>query len=471
MDRVFSASAMLGFPFWVAMIVAPRWRVTRRVLASPLVVLGSVLLYASLVLPALGTVLPVVARPTLATVMALLNQPVAATAAWAHFLAFDLFVGRWIYLDALERKVPLPWLAVAPTLVLTLLLGPLGLGAYLLLRTVNWSRLGGATRALWAASGPLTSIGLASLGLLLASLVLQEVDHRAVLGVSTWVKPAKFAASVAAAAFTLAWMLGQFDAPSRGLRRAAAVMSGMAALELAIITVQAARGVPSHFNARTALDALAFAVMGAGITIFWLAQGYLFVRALRHRFADGAVGWGIRLGLGIALAGGAVAFLMTRPTPAQLDTLKAGRPSPAVGAHAVGVPDGGAGLPVTRWSTEGGDLRVPHFIGLHALQLVPLAGVMFARRRRRAVERGADPQQATARANTLTIAVGASTFGLVVVTLVQALRAQPLLAPDGATLFLAVLAMAPLAIVSATLSLMARPLAKKPELVLRDFAR
>ena len=339
MERVFSASFLLVFPFWIAMIAAPRWRVTRKVMGSPAVVLGAAALYAWLVLPVLGTVLPVVARPTLATVMALLNQPAAATAAWAHFLAFDLFVGRWIYLDALDRK--LPWLAVAPTLVMTLLLGPLGLASYLLLRRVAWSRLLRLGRELAVANGPLTGIGVASLGLLAASLFLQTVDHRVVLGVSTWMKPAKFAASVAIATFTLAWIFRQLDGQARGLRRAARIIASMAALELAIITVQAARGVPSHFNARTPADVLAFAVMGAGITIFWLAQGYVFVRALRYKFADAAMGWGIRWGLGIALAGGAVAFLMTRPTPTQVSALKAGQPAALVGAHAVGVPDGG----------------------------------------------------------------------------------------------------------------------------------
>jgi len=451
MDRVFSGSALLVFPFWLAMLAAPRWRVTRMVMGSPAVVLGAVALYAWLVLPALGTVLPVVVHPTLATVMALLNQPAAATAAWAHFLAFDLFVGRWIYLDALDRKLPRP--AVAATLVLTLLLGPLGLASYLALRTVPWSRLLRVGRDLRAANGPLTLLGVASLGLLGASLILQTVDHRVVLGVSTWMKPAKFAASVAIAAFTLAWILGQLDGRTRGLRRAAAIIVSMASLELVIITIQAARGVPSHFNARTSVDVIAFAVMGAGITIFWLAEGFVFLRALRHRFADAAVGWGIRLGLGIALGGGAVAFLMTQPTPAQVETLKAraktGQPAPLVGAHAVGVPDGGPGLPVTRWSTEGGDLRVPHFIGLHALQALPLAGVLLARRRRRAIERGVDEATATTRANGFTLAVGLGYLGLTAVTLVQALRAQPFLAPDHLTWVLVVLAAFPALAVAA----------------------
>jgi len=468
MDRMFSASSLLVLPFWIGMIAAPRWRVTRKVMGSPAIVLGAVALYAWLVLPALGTVLPVVARPTLATVMALLNQPAAATAAWAHFLAFDLFVGRWIYLDAVERK--LPWLAVAPTLMLTLLLGPLGLASYLVLRRVAWSELLRLARNLAAANGPLTWIGGASLGLLAASLLLQTVDHRVVLGVSTWMKPAKFATSVAIAAFTLAWIFRQLDGQTRGLRRAAGIIASMAALELAIITVQAARGVPSHFNARTPVDVIAFAVMGVGITIFWLAEGYVFVRALRHEFADAAVGWGIRWGLGLALAGGAVAFLMTRPTPTQVVALKAGQPAALVGAHAVGVPDGGPGLPVTRWSTEGGDLRVPHFIGLHALQVLPLAGGLIARRRRRAIARGADQATAATRANAFTLAVGLGYLGLTAATLVQALRGQPLLAPDRLTCVLSALAALPALAVAAVARWRASAPLQRPRFAFRTPA-
>jgi hypothetical protein len=89
-----------------------------------------------------------------------------------------------------------------------------------------------------------------------------------------------------------------------------------------------------------------------------------------------------------------------------------------VGAHAVGARDGGPGLPLTRWSTEGGDLRAPHFIGLHALQLLPLLGWVVERRRRSA---------------RLVIAAGTGWVGLVALTLWQALRGQPLLAPDAAT--------------------------------------
>ncbi len=49
-------------------------------------------------------------------------------------------------------------------------------------------------------------------------------------------------------------------------------------------------------------------------------------------------------------------------------------------AHAVGVSDGGPGLPFLNWSTRGGDLRAAHALGLHSLQLIPLFGWWLSRR-------------------------------------------------------------------------------------------
>ena len=89
-------------------------------------------LYAALVLPRLGEIWPAVSRPTLNGVMTLLGSPAGATIAWVHFLAFDLFVGRWIYLDSQERRIS-PWL-MAPVLFLTLMLGPAGFLVYLMVR-------------------------------------------------------------------------------------------------------------------------------------------------------------------------------------------------------------------------------------------------------------------------------------------------------------------------------------------------
>lgn len=132
METIFSLGSLLVMPFWALMIFLPRWRVTLRAVRSPAIALGPAVLYAVLVLPRLGEVLPVVSDPTLPLVVALLGEPSGALIGWMHFLAFDLFVARWIFLDARERGVS-SWL-VSPLLVFVLLLGPLAYLAYFPLR-------------------------------------------------------------------------------------------------------------------------------------------------------------------------------------------------------------------------------------------------------------------------------------------------------------------------------------------------
>lgn len=132
MDTLFSLSNLLVLPFWLLMIALPHWRWTQRVMRSPLVSAAPALLYAGLVLPRAGELLLALASPSAAGVAALLGTPAGATIGWAHFLAFDLFVGRWAYLDSRERAVS-AWL-MAPVLLLVLMLGPLGFLIYLAVR-------------------------------------------------------------------------------------------------------------------------------------------------------------------------------------------------------------------------------------------------------------------------------------------------------------------------------------------------
>ena len=134
MDLVFRLSNVLVLPYWALVILLPRWRWTARIMRSTVVSAVPAGLYAVLVLPRLGQIWPAVSRPTLSGIAALLGSPAGATIAWVHFLAFDLFVGRWIYLDSQERRIS-PWL-MAPVLFLTLMLGPAGLLSYLVVRSV-----------------------------------------------------------------------------------------------------------------------------------------------------------------------------------------------------------------------------------------------------------------------------------------------------------------------------------------------
>ena len=275
--------------------------------------------------------------------------------------------------------------------------------------------------ALWQASPPLTAVGLAMLVVFVPTAIGVVVDPRLVTGVPAWLKPAKFTISIALYCLTLAWIFTCFDGWTRMKRGVGWLSAVVLVIEIAIIDLQAARGVTSHFNVATALDGVLFTVMGTAILLLWLASIVLTIAAFRQRFADGALGWAIRLGLLITVVGAATGGLMVRPTAAQLAAARTGRIVVA-GGHTVGAADGGPGLPGTGWSLEHGDLRVPHFLGLHALQLVPLIAFLL---------RGVESQR---RRRRLVIACAASYGSLFAILLTQALRGQSVTAPDHATL-------------------------------------
>jgi hypothetical protein len=132
-ETLFSLSSLLVMPFWLLLIFLPRWRVTERVMVGPRVAVPAALLYAVLVLPRFVEIFTAVANPTLTGITALLGDPTGATIAWAHFLAFDLFVGRWVYLDGRSRNIS-TWF-ISPILFMVLMLGPVGFLIYLVVRT------------------------------------------------------------------------------------------------------------------------------------------------------------------------------------------------------------------------------------------------------------------------------------------------------------------------------------------------
>ena len=147
-DAIFSSSSLLVMPFWFLMIFLPFWRWTERILRSLWVVVPIALLYAALVLPGAATLIGDLANPSLDNIAALLGTPRGATIGWIHFLAFDLFVGRWAYLDSRERSIP--WWLVSPTLFFVLMFGPLGLILYLGVRAL----VGRSTNAAAQPSAP-----------------------------------------------------------------------------------------------------------------------------------------------------------------------------------------------------------------------------------------------------------------------------------------------------------------------------
>jgi len=257
------------------------------------------------------------------------------------------------------------------------------------------------------------------------------VDSRLVNGAPAWHKPLKFFLSSAIYSFTFAWYLGQDpDRERQRTRRGLASWLGTGiwvalAIELALIAMQAFRGVGSHFNISTWFDARVFNVMGMMILALALIHTALWVRLLRARWTNRPRLTACRWGAGLALVGLSVGALMVRPRPDQLAEVRAGRPV-VTGGHTVGARDGGAGLPFVNWSTEAGDRRVGHFVGLHAMQAIPAVALLAPARW---------PHLAVLAAVRVTgLAYGALTMLLIM----QAQQARPVLRP-GTTLGIAAL--------------------------------
>jgi hypothetical protein len=278
-------------------------------------------------------------------------------------------------------------------------------------------------RRLWAASAPLTATGLLMLVVLAGALAGLLLDPRTITGVPAWLKPAKFAVSIAIYTLTLAWIFTLLDEWRRTRWIVGVVTAVTLVLEIIIIVLQAWRGTTSHFNVGTPLDLALWATMGSAIVVQTLASVAVAFALWRRRFSDPALGWALRLGIVMTIVGASIGGLMTRPTSAQIEDARLTTRMAVAGAHTVGAPDGGPGLPGTGWSLEHGDVRVAHFVGLHALQVMPLIFLGLSR------------SNLPGRARVRLIATAAASYSaLFAILLWQALRGQALLQPDAVTL-------------------------------------
>jgi hypothetical protein len=288
-----------------------------------------------------------------------------------------------------------------------------------------------ALRCRSAVSPPLTILGGAMLLLFLALLVGIFADHRVVTGAPVWLKPAKFAVSVSVYSFTFVWLLGFVEDRPRLVRRLANVTAVSFIVEMAIIVSQAARGTTSHFNMTTPFDSLLWVAMGAFILLVWTMNLLLAIALMGQEMPDRAFAWSLRLGVLISAVGMAAAFFMVVPTPGQVGVIASGHGPRIVGAHSVGVADGGLGLPVVGWSTVGGDLRVAHFFGLHGLQVLPFLGWLLTWRKGGLARLAENDRVA------LVWTGGLGYLGSVLLLLWQALRGQSVVSPDAKTMAVA----------------------------------
>ncbi|MEL7222114.1 MAG: hypothetical protein AAGJ93_12400 [Bacteroidota bacterium] len=182
------------------------------------------------------------------------------------------------------------------------------------------------------------------------------IDDRMLMGVSVWLKPFKFGLSTAIYILTLGFLITLYPFSVRKKKIINGIVAWTLLVEILIIAIQSARGVQSHYNETSAVDGILFALMGLFIGINVLIMVLFLIETVRLKLeVPRSIQWAIFLGWLILLAGSWIGGQMISQV-----------------GHNVGVADGGAGLPILNWSTVAGDLRVAHFFGLHAIQVIPL---------------------------------------------------------------------------------------------------
>ena len=211
---------------------------------------------------------------------------------------------------------------------------------------------------------------LALYGALLLALVVPMalawgLDERMLRGANVWVKPIKFALSLALLAFTTAWFVGHLPVArqrSVALSRIVWLLIASGTFEFVYIALQAGLGQASHYNVGDIWHGTMYTLMGLGALLLTATQPLLAWQLWRHPDPLQPRTYRMAMLLGLVLTfvfGAGVGILLGNRQP----------------------PDGGASLPLLGWALGGGDLRPAHFLGIHAEQLLPLVGWWLGQRR------------------------------------------------------------------------------------------
>jgi hypothetical protein len=200
-----------------------------------------------------------------------------------------------------------------------------------------------------------------------ALIPLWILDSRELLGVSVWEKPIKFYISVAIFSFTYSWLSSFLTRGGRWVKLTGFVIAVSLAIEIVIILAMASLGETSHFNVSTPTAIAIWSIMATFISIVLFSTIFISLMIMFQKQQEFNLKLALALGSINTAVGMGLAYLMTWPTTAQLANYQG-----IAGAHAVGVSDGGPGLPFLGWSTVAGDLRVGHFFGLHSIQVAAI---------------------------------------------------------------------------------------------------
>ncbi|KAF2518489.1 hypothetical protein E0W68_09190 [Flavobacterium salilacus subsp. salilacus] len=203
---------------------------------------------------------------------------------------------------------------------------------------------------------PLFIFGVINLLLALLFLILSRVSDIQVAGTNAWYKPLKFALSIATYSFTMGWYVHYLgNTINIQLYNWAVII--LLGFEIVYIGLQAGRGQLSHYNMSTPFYSGLYVAMALAASIVTLYTAYIGLLFFSQSFPalPNYYVWAIRLGILLFVIFSFEGFVMGSRL-----------------SHTIGAPDGGGGIPFLNWSRQYGDPRVAHFMGMHALQVLPL---------------------------------------------------------------------------------------------------
>ena len=222
-------------------------------------------------------------------------------------------------------------------------------------------------------------------------LALTRFSIVQVYNVSAWYKPFKFAFSIFLFAWTMAWYC--YYLPSFNINFFNWSVIILLGFEIVYIAFQANKGQLSHFNLSTPVYAALYVAMALAASLVTIYTAYVGILFFKFEFPTlpNHYLWAIRLGILIFVVFSFEGFVMgSRLT------------------HTIGGESGGAAIPLLNWSTKFGDPRIAHFIGMHALQVLPLISYYLFKNTK------------------ATIAIAIFYGLLATFTLIQALQSKPL---------------------------------------------
>jgi hypothetical protein len=237
--------------------------------------------------------------------------------------------------------------------------------------------------------------GLVCLFLSLLFLILAKITSTQVYGVNAWYKPFKFAFSTLTFAWAMAWYC--YYLPDLNIKLFNWSIIILLGFEIVYIAIQASKGQLSHYNLSSGFYAAMFSLMGLAATLATLYTAYVGFLFFKNSFPDLPTYyvWAIRLGIIIFVIFSFEGFAMG----SRLN-------------HSVGAINDNSNWFIVGWSTIVGDLRVSHFIGMHALQVLPILSYYVLKNTK------------------LTVGLSIIYGLLALLTLIQALQGRPLLRQD-----------------------------------------